>query len=236
MVLADTGYAAGETLAALGNAHHRAAIKPWPLHSAVPGGFDRDDFVIDHDAGAATCPAGHRVTITPKLFAVFRAHCRGCALRERCTTAKSGRFLTLTPHDRELVAQRASWRSGEFTEYYRKLRPMVERSIAWLVADRHRRVRFRGVEKNQLGLSLALRQSTSGAWSTSGCPTREAGRSGPGDHRRVSLGRQNGTSPLGSAHPGWPALTHSHTGASVGHTQACTHRIYAREAVCSTVS
>ena len=33
---------------------------------------------------------------------------------------------------------------------------MVERSIAWMVADNHRRVRFRGVEKNQLGLSLRI--------------------------------------------------------------------------------
>jgi len=33
---------------------------------------------------------------------------------------------------------------------------MVERSIAWLVAGGHRRVRFRGVERNQLGLSLRV--------------------------------------------------------------------------------
>jgi hypothetical protein len=33
---------------------------------------------------------------------------------------------------------------------------MVERSIAWLVADGNRRVRFRGVEKNQLGLWLRV--------------------------------------------------------------------------------
>jgi len=33
---------------------------------------------------------------------------------------------------------------------------MVERSIAWLVADNHRRVRYRGVHKNQLGLSLRV--------------------------------------------------------------------------------
>jgi len=31
---------------------------------------------------------------------------------------------------------------------------MVERSIAWLVADGNRRVRYRGVGRNQLGLSL----------------------------------------------------------------------------------
>jgi hypothetical protein len=33
---------------------------------------------------------------------------------------------------------------------------MVERSISWLVADGNRRVRFRGVERNQLGLSLRI--------------------------------------------------------------------------------
>ena len=37
---------------------------------------------------------------------------------------------------------------------YRRHRPMVERSIAWLVADGGRRVRYRGVVRNQLGLSL----------------------------------------------------------------------------------
>lgn len=33
---------------------------------------------------------------------------------------------------------------------------MVERSIAWLVADNHRRVHYRGVRKNDLGLSLRV--------------------------------------------------------------------------------
>jgi hypothetical protein len=33
---------------------------------------------------------------------------------------------------------------------------MVERSIAWLVADGHRRVRYRGVTRNQHGLSLRV--------------------------------------------------------------------------------
>ena len=33
---------------------------------------------------------------------------------------------------------------------------MAERSIAWLVANDTRRVRFRGVEKNQLGLTMRV--------------------------------------------------------------------------------
>ena len=31
---------------------------------------------------------------------------------------------------------------------------MVERSIAWLVANSHRRVRYRGVERNRQALSI----------------------------------------------------------------------------------
>jgi hypothetical protein len=33
---------------------------------------------------------------------------------------------------------------------------MVERSIAWLVANGHRRVRYRGLARNQLGLWLRV--------------------------------------------------------------------------------
>jgi hypothetical protein len=74
-VLADGAYGSGETLVALAK-HHRA-IKPWPLLSAVPGGFSRDDFAVDETAGTVTCPAGRVVRITPKRAAVFGALCRG---------------------------------------------------------------------------------------------------------------------------------------------------------------
>jgi IS5 family transposase len=155
-VLGDGAYGNGETLAALVKAKHQRAIKPWPTTSAVPGGFEREDFVVDHSAGTATCPAGHAVSITPGRAAVFGVRCRGCPLRDRCTTSKAGRTLHLHPHDGELMESRRAWRSGEFAEDYRRWRPMVERSIAWLVADNHRRVRFRGLERNQLGLSLRI--------------------------------------------------------------------------------
>jgi IS5 family transposase len=155
-VLADSAYGSGEVRAALREAKHRQAIKPIPLRRAIPGGFTRDDFTIDHEAGSATCPAGHAVTITAKRNALFGARCRSCALRQRCTTAKDGMHLTIHPHDVELVEARRAWRDGDFAEDYRRWRPTVERSIAWLVFGRHRRVRFRGVEANQLGLSLRV--------------------------------------------------------------------------------
>ena len=155
-VLGDGAYGTGEMLAALVTANHRQAMKPWPMTSAVPGGFTRDDFIVDDHAGRVTCPAGHIVSITPKRSAVFGNRCQTCPLRARCTKAKDGRTLHLHAHDDELVESRRAWREGDFAKAYRRFRPMVERSIAWLVADNHRRVRFRGVERNQHGLSLRI--------------------------------------------------------------------------------
>lgn len=155
-VLADAAYGSGEVRAALRQANHDQAIKAMPLRPAVPGGFDRDDFVIDHGARTATCPAGQCVPITAKGSAIFGGLCRECPLRSLCTTAKDGRTLHITEHDGELVEARRAWRDGDFAEEYRRFRPMVERSIAWLVADGHRRVRYRGVRKNRFGLSLRV--------------------------------------------------------------------------------
>ena len=116
----------------------------------------RDSFHIDHAARTATCPGGHTVTISRTGIATFGVRCRGCPLRSRCTTAVDGRSLSITPADAELVAARAAWANGEFADDYRQWRPMVERSIAWLVAKNNRRVRYRGVERNQHGLTTRV--------------------------------------------------------------------------------
>jgi len=155
-VLADGAYGSGDTLAALGDAGHHRAIKPHPTSRAVPGGLHRDDFIVDEDAGTVTCPAGHVVAISPRRSASFGSRCANCPLRSRCTNSRHGKQLVLTAHDAELVESRRAWRDGDFISDYRKYRPMVERSIAWLVKDHYRRVRFRGVEKNQMGLTTRV--------------------------------------------------------------------------------
>jgi IS5 family transposase len=155
-VLADSAYGGGETRAALTAAGHDQTIKPIPLRPAVPGGFTKDDFTVDLQAGTVTCPAGHTVAITPGGRAVFDWRCRPCPLRERCTRAKDGKTLNLHPHEAELVAARRKAATPAFQASYRRWRPMVERSIAWLVANGHRRVRCRGLARNQLGLSLRV--------------------------------------------------------------------------------
>jgi IS5 family transposase len=153
-VLADSAYGGGATRAALRAAKHRQAIKAIPIRPTVADGFNRDDFIINHVERTATCPARHTVTIAAKGSATFGVRCRGCPLRDRCTTAKDGRVLHISEHDAELVEARRAWSDGDFAADYRQWRPMVERSIAWLVANNHRRVRYRGVKRNQLGLTL----------------------------------------------------------------------------------
>ena len=155
-VLGDAAYGSGETRAALTAAGHVQTIKPIPLPAAVPGGFTRDDFTVDLQANRVTCPAGQAVAITPGGRAVFDWRCGPCPLRTRCTTAKHGRTINLHPHDDELTAARRRAADPAFQASYRRWRPMVERSIAWLVAKHHRRVRYRGLARNQLGLSVRV--------------------------------------------------------------------------------
>jgi hypothetical protein len=149
-VLGDSAYGGGATRAALRAAGHSQTIKPIPLHSAVPGGFTIHDFRIDTQAGMVRCPAGMTAPITSSGRVSFARHCQGCPLRRRCTTAKGGRTIRLHPYEDELRAARRQAVTRTFQQSYRRWRPMVERSIAWLVADGCRRVPYRGIQRNEL--------------------------------------------------------------------------------------
>ena len=122
-------------------------IKPWPLRPAIPGGFTLDDFTHDTTTNTVTCPNGVTRPITASGAVTFGANCRGCPLRERCTTATDGRTLRLGPHHALQRAHRLRAQLPEHLESYRRHRPMVERSIAWLTRG-NRRVPHRGVVKN----------------------------------------------------------------------------------------
>jgi Transposase DDE domain/Transposase domain (DUF772) len=146
-VLGDSAYGSGEALAALQEAGHTPIIKPGPLRSAVEGGFTVDDFQIDEDAATATCPNQVTRPISPTRKVTFGKACQDCPLRARCTTAATGRKLTLRPHDALQRAHRVRAKDPQFQKIYRRHRPMVERSIAWLTRG-NRRVPYRGITKN----------------------------------------------------------------------------------------
>jgi hypothetical protein len=155
-VLGDSGYGSGQTRVALRAAGHLQTIKPISLRSAVPGGFTIHDFRIDRSAGMVRCPAGQVAPITSSGRVSFVRECPSCPLRRRCTTAKGGRTIRLHPYEDELRAARRRSMTRSFQESYRRWRPMVERSIAWLVADGCRRVPYRGIERNEAWWSLRV--------------------------------------------------------------------------------
>ena len=156
-MLADSAYGTGPARAALEAAAHTAIIKPWPVPrnpNLDTDQFHRDDFIIDYTNRTVTCPNAVTVTIPANGYAKFRSRCIGCPLRSRCTTNRDGRAFKVGEHDHLLAAARAEWQAGERLADYRQHRPMVERSIAWLVANGHRRVRYRGVERNRQALTI----------------------------------------------------------------------------------
>ena len=158
-VLGDSAYGTGDARAALAEAGHTAVIKPMPLRPAVVGGFTLDDFTVDEHAGTVTCPNGTTRPITTRRSVTFGAACRGCPLRQQCTTSKTGRSLILHPHDALLRAARRDWATKpELRNTYRQHRPMVERSIAWLIGPngRCRKLRYRGVPTNDWWLHTRM--------------------------------------------------------------------------------
>ena len=108
----------------------------------------KSHFTVDEALGTATCPAGTTRRITDRRTVTFGAACRGCPLAAQCTTSKRGRKLALHPHDALQRTHRQRTTDPAWQQTYRQHRPMVERSLAWLVASGNRKVRYRGVAKN----------------------------------------------------------------------------------------
>jgi IS5 family transposase len=151
-VLADSAYGSGELRDKLEGAGFEPVIKALPLRPATPGGFTIDDFEIDDEKSTITCPNGVTVTINSNRRARFGKHCATCPLRKRCTKSKAGRTIVLHEHHDLLAEARRQAMTASFDETYRTYRPMVERTIAWLVRGTNRRLRYRGSEKNRLWL------------------------------------------------------------------------------------
>jgi len=154
-VLGDSAYATGDMLHTLASrdgggkdgGKWTPLLKPWPIKPAVEGGFTIDDYTYDPDADTLTCPAGLTRPVSPAGRVSFKAACRGCPLREQCTTSATGRLVLLGEHHQLQREHRQRAADPAWQATYRQHRPMVERSIAWLTRGA-RRVPYRGVEKN----------------------------------------------------------------------------------------
>jgi hypothetical protein len=73
-------------------------------------------------------------------------------LRSRCTRSHDGRQVQVNADFDVLHAARRAATDPAWQLTYNRWRPMVERTIAWIVAHGHRRVRYRGIQRNQMWL------------------------------------------------------------------------------------
>ena len=167
--LADAAYGDGDTRQGFADAG-RALI------ARVPGRpnrkhFPKEDFRIDLEAGACTCPAGRVTgTIVPvgkrtdrtgrvhqmRAFQFDGAVCGVCPLRPRCIAAKGrkGRRVQLHPQEALLQEARALQQSEAFAGY-RQRRVVVEHRLARLVQLGIRQARYFGRVKTRFQLYLA---------------------------------------------------------------------------------
>jgi hypothetical protein len=158
-VYGDASYGSGEFLSHLEDNDIFPATKTQP--PTAPGGlFTKEQFFIDLPASCVTCPAGITVAIVAndngEGSASFARSCCGCPLRQRCTTAKAGRSVSINRYEQILLNQRARCADPNWAADYRATRPKVERKIAHLMRRRHggRRARVRGRDKVDADFNL----------------------------------------------------------------------------------
>ena len=148
-VYGDAAYGAGELLEKLEQAGADIMTKVQP--PVAPGGrFAKDRFTIDLGTGTVTCPAHVSVAIRAAKAgggtAAFATACGGCPLAAACTTAATGRTITIGRYEAELTRARTTQQDPGWRADYRATRPKVERKIGHLMRRRHggRRARVRG--------------------------------------------------------------------------------------------
>jgi hypothetical protein len=131
VVYGDSAYADGATLAQQTGRGHDMRAKVPPVRN--PNGYSKDRFGIDLDAGTVTCPAEHTVAIGTggrQQTARFGAMCRSCPLKTACTKARTGRVITIHPHEAALQHAKARQSDPGWQQDYRTYRPVVERKIS----------------------------------------------------------------------------------------------------------
>ena len=75
--------------------------KAWPVRNGER--FDKTAFVLDWNEQTIRCPQGIVLPFTPGAQVQFpKESCSSCPLRERCTTSRSGRSVSIHPDERLL--------------------------------------------------------------------------------------------------------------------------------------
>ncbi len=124
--------------------------KAWPVRNG--NRFPKTAFELDWERRLLRCPNQQEMPFEPGGVVQFPAEiCQVCPLRERCTTSRNGRSVSIHP-DEALLCE---LRERQLTEAGRaKLRERVavEHALAHIGHWQGRRARYRGLRKNLFDL------------------------------------------------------------------------------------
>jgi hypothetical protein len=124
--------------------------KAWPVRNGSR--FPKTAFQLDWERRLLRCPNQQELPFVPGGVVQFPAEiCQACPLRERCTTSRNGRSVSIHP-DEALLCE---LRERQLTEAGRaKLRERVavEHALAHIGHWQGRRARYRGLRKNLFDL------------------------------------------------------------------------------------
>lgn len=151
-VMGDSAYSGAELRQRLDEQGFNVKAKVPPA-SNRNGLFTKDAFTIDLDTDTVSCPANFDTPIIRRAdgtgTASFGATCGHCPLREKCTTAVTGRTIGISRHEHRMQQAKTAQADPEWKAAYRATRPKVERKIGHLTRRVHggRKARCRGVAR-----------------------------------------------------------------------------------------
>lgn len=126
------------------------------------GFYTKDEFEIDIDKGEIICPAGEIANFNPKKVKNRKKTsvnfgkdiCDTCPHRDKCTTSKNGRQITIHTHEDKIQKQKKKQKTEEFKKDYNK-RSNGERTIAFLTRHGGRKGRYIGKKKTGFQIMMA---------------------------------------------------------------------------------
>jgi hypothetical protein len=154
----DCAYGGAPTRQAFAEAG-RDLLAKVPQEASRNGLFAKSAFVIDLDQNTVTCPAGHTATTFTtteaggKTFG-FGSVCADCPLRAQCTTAKTGRSVSVHPQEAMLQEARAYQKTPQGRCRLRE-RVVIEHRLARLGQLGIGQARYLGRKKTRFQLMLA---------------------------------------------------------------------------------
>lgn len=114
--------------------------------------FDKTAFVLDWDSGLIRCPNGISLSLEQgKTIRFPKKDCQSCPLKQKCTTSKTGRSVSI--HADESLLQEL--RQRQLTSRGRKelrQRVTVEHSLAHVGRWQGDRARYKGIRSNLFDL------------------------------------------------------------------------------------